>query len=322
MLDVNTFQVPNGAGWHLYAKRVIDPEHFDPQLRPVAIVPGYGMNSFIFGFHPSGRSMEEYLAGAGFEVWSMNFRGQDHTVSENGSRFYGIGDIAKVDLPAIINFILQNTTGRRRKIDIIGCSLGATYVFAYAALNRPNPLANIVAMGGPLRWVDIHPVLRIAFSQPRLLRYLDLRHTRTLARCVLPIAARIPSLLHIYMHPEIVDVSHAADLAKTVENPNPVLNQEIAVWIADKDLVLDGVNISVAFKQITNPLFCIQANADGVVPESTAFSALDLASSKVKDSLIVGTEEIRMAHADMYISHYAQDFVFKPLAGWLLANRK
>lgn len=317
MLDAETYLVPNGAGWQLVAKRFIDPDRFDGRRRPVAMVPGYGMNSFILGFHPTGPSMIEYLAAAGFEVWTMNLRAQDGTVRQGGRRHYTIGDVARVDLPAILNFIVGHTRSKRRRVDVIGCSLGATYLYAYAVLNRPNVLANIVALGGPLRWVEVHPALKLAFSQPWLLRRIDMRFTRTLCRLGLPLLAKMPGLLHIYMHPEIVDMSRTDELVETIEDPNPLLNEEIARWVGNRDLVIDGVNISEGFADVTNPLFCVQANADGVVPAATAFSALDLAGSKIKDSLIVGTDQVPMAHADMYISHYAQDWVFRPLADWL-----
>ncbi|MDP8223813.1 MAG: alpha/beta fold hydrolase [Candidatus Lernaella stagnicola] len=321
MLESRKYNVSNGAGWRLFAKRSIDPEHFNPKLRPVAAVPGYGMNSFIIGFHPGGQSMEEYLTAAGFEVWTMNLRGQDFTFSENGGRLYGIRDVARVDLPAILGHIVETTQSRRRTIDILGCSLGGTYVFAYAVLNKPNPLGNIVALGAPLRWEKVHPALRLAFCSPELLGKINMRGTRLLCRIALPLAAKIPGLLHIYLHPEIVDISQAGELVKTIEDPNPLLNREIAEWVGRKDLLIDGINISEAFREITNPLLCIQANADGVVPMATAFSALELASSTVKDTLIAGTDEIPMAHADMYISRYAQDLVFQPLAEWLLAHQ-
>jgi pimeloyl-ACP methyl ester carboxylesterase len=319
--DVTTFHVPNGDGWQLFVKRTIDPNNFDPKKRPVALVPGFGMNSFILGFHPTGVSLEEFLAAAGFEVWSMNFRGQDHTINEGGARRYGWRDVTKVDLPAIVDFIMANTSSRRHKLDMIGCSLGGTYMFAYAALNPGNPLGNLVAMGAPLRWVEVHPLLRLAFSRPALLGLIDMRYTRALCRLALPVVARIPSLLHIYLHPEIIDMSQADKLVQTVEDPNPILNQEIARWVGEKDLTIDGVNISLALKDLTNPLFCIQANADGIVPQATAFSALELIGSKVKDSLLVGTAKVPMAHADMYISHYAQDWVFRPLAEWLAGHQ-
>ena len=140
MLKSDAFYPPNGAGWRLFLKRTVDTEAFNPKLRPLAIVPGYGMNSYILGYHPTGMSMEAYLASRGFEIWSMNFRGQDFTIREGGEKDYGLRDIALVDLPAALAGVRENTRTRTKKIDLLGCSLGGTYVYAYAALQRRNPL--------------------------------------------------------------------------------------------------------------------------------------------------------------------------------------
>ena len=69
----------NVDGWSLHLKSTLAPERFRPATRPLVIVPGYGMNAFIFGYHPRGTSMERCLAEAGFEVWSVNLRRQGPT---------------------------------------------------------------------------------------------------------------------------------------------------------------------------------------------------------------------------------------------------
>lgn len=49
-LAVREQYVATADGWNLHLKRTISPLHFDPTTRPLLIVPGYGMNSFIFGY--------------------------------------------------------------------------------------------------------------------------------------------------------------------------------------------------------------------------------------------------------------------------------
>lgn len=321
-MDVQIFQPSNGAGWRLWLKRSLDPDHFNPRLRPLVIIPGYGINSFIFGYHPTGVSMVEYLTAQGLEVWSVNLRAQDHTVSEGGDKIYGIRDIALADVPAAIDCALANTQTRKRQADVLGGSLGGTYVYAYLALRRDHPVASVIGLGAPLRWEDLNPLLRVMFGSPRLARSLKLNHTRTLARYGLPLIARIPQLIHIYLHPEHVDLSRPDLLVKTVENPNPQLNEEICRWMINKDLIIDGENVSERFREVTNPLYCMLANGDGIVPPATALSALALAGSRIKAHIVVGTDAVRMAHADMFISRHAQELVFEPMAAWLLAQNK
>jgi pimeloyl-ACP methyl ester carboxylesterase len=294
-LETSLFYPETHDGWQLLLKRLRDPQRFNARLRPLALVPGYGMNSFILGYHPNGHSLVDYLTGAGFEVWTMNLRTQEGTINRGGPRDYGFHEIVHEDLPAALALIRAKTRSRRKRIDIIGCSLGGTYVYAYAALHRPNPLASIVGLGAPLRWVEVHPALRLAFLSPKLIGKLRFYYTRQLCRIGLPLAARIPGLLHMYLHPEIVDLSQSGQLVQTVEDPNPQLNREIAAWVG---------------------------NRDGIVPLATAMSALELAASSIKDTHIAGTAAIPMAHADLYISRHAQEQAFVPLANWLLARNK
>ena len=145
--------------------------------------------------------------------------------------------------------------------------------------------------------------------------------TRKLAGVFLPILARVPGALHMYMHPSIVDLKHPELLIPTVEDPNPRMNLQIARWVRQVDLILDGENISELFSRVDAPLLLMIGNADGIVPEGTAMSAFRLSTSSDKDYVICGTEKIRMAHADMYISRHSADLVFQPMARWLKRGR-
>lgn len=60
--------------------------------RPVLIVPGYGMNSYIFGYHPRGDSMVKCLAARGLEVWTVDLRGQGRSIRAHGNNRYGMAD--------------------------------------------------------------------------------------------------------------------------------------------------------------------------------------------------------------------------------------
>lgn len=309
--------ISNGDGWKLALKQNFDPGKKADSKRPLLIVPGYGMNDFIFSYHPTGLSLVEYLVEEGFEVWTVSLRAQGDSVREGGRKSSGMRELSLIDVPATVDFVVRENRSASKKLDVLGCSLGGSLVFIYAALHGTDKLGSIVAMGSPLNWVEIHPVLKFAFSSPKLAGMLKISHTRQLARYGLPLLTYIPQLLSIYLHPEIVDLSRPEMLSKTVEDPNPILNREIAEWVNNRDLVIDGQNISERLSHVTNPLLCLLSNADGIVPPATALCALDAVSSEVRDSITSGTDEIQMAHADMYISYYAQEQVFMPLANWL-----
>ncbi|HSN98436.1 MAG TPA: alpha/beta fold hydrolase, partial [Candidatus Nanopelagicales bacterium] len=248
----------NGAGWELGLVQTWDEARLARSRRPVIIVPGYGMNSFIFSYHPSGPSLEGFLVAQGFEVWRADLRNQGTSRSIGGTDRYSLEDLALTDLGAVVDGVLERTRTTADRADMIGCSLGGTIMFIHAVLERRHRLGALVAMGTPVRWVRIHPLLRAAFGSPALVGAIRLRGTRKLAEVMLPQLVRFtPWLLSIYMNPEITDVSAAREMVKTVEDPNRAINRQIADWIGRRDLVLHETNISEALRTMTRPLLCV-----------------------------------------------------------------
>lgn len=322
-MNQRTHYVPNGEGWRLALKQTYVSEKIQRDRRPVAIIPGYGMNAFIFGYHPSGPSMEAYWAEKGFEVWSVNLRAQDGSKREGGRRRYGFYDAGVTDLGCAVDYILEHTKTRTDRVDGVGCSLGGSYIYVYlAVMKEKSRLGSVVAMGAPLRWVEIHPVLRALFSSPRLMGQVRFRGTRILAKAGLPILKKMPKLLHIYMHPEIVDTSKMNEMVHTVEDPNPILNQQIAEWVNSCDLYVRGINVTHGVAEASNPLMIVLANADGIVPDATALSAYEIMRSSNKATLRVGTEAVPVAHADLFVSEISHEWVFEPLSQWLIEQNE
>ncbi len=321
LTEHNIHYVPNGQGWLLELKQCNPPKKINKNRNPVIIIPGYGMNSFIFGYHPRGLSLEGYMTQRGYEVWSVNLREQGGSKCEGGSREYSLKDLATVDLKAAIEFIVKTSRSETGKVDLIGCSLGGTLAFIYSCLIPKNRTGSLVAIGSPLRWEKVHPLLRIAFASPKLVGLIRLAKTKEILKLISPLIMK-SSLMKIYLHKEMVDMRHLELFFETVEDPNRFINRELAQWILDKDLVLDGKNITHEFRKVKNPILCVLSNGDGIVPPLTALSAHEVAGSKVKETLLVGTEKLKFAHADLFISHQAHEMVFKPIADWLLKVNK
>jgi pimeloyl-ACP methyl ester carboxylesterase len=280
------------------------------------------MNSFIFSYHPRGASLEGFLAAAGFEAWRVDLRAQGESKRVGGSDDFGLEDLATTDLGCAVRAVLERTHGRATHVDVLGASLGGTIVFLHTALTPAHKLGSIVAIGSPVRWVEIHPAIKLAFSSPWLAGSVRFRGTRKLAEVALPhLVRRVPWLLSVYMNPSITDTSAAREMVKTVEDPNRHINREIAEWIRRGDLVIHRVNVSDALLGLTRPLLCVLANGDGIVPRATAEFPYHQARSRSKALLEVGTNEIRMAHADLFVSNEAHARVFQPIVDFLAEQR-
>lgn len=314
------FLVDNRAGWRLAMSRTLPTGDAKHAARPVLIVPGYGMNSYIFGFHPSGPSMVECFAARGLEVWTVDLRGQGKSIQARGNNRYGMADLAIEDLGAAIAYVLANTKTGATTLDVIGCSLGTALAFAHVACVPNAPVHALVSMAGLVTWKGAHPIVRFAFGSPRLVGLMRMRNTRQLARFALPVIARVaPSLLSVYLNEQSTDLTQAAKMVQTVEDPHPVINREIAQWIKRGDLVVRGVNVSEKVPAMKNPFFCVVANDDGIVLPVTSRHTYDMIGSETKRLLLVGDPEQPIAHADLFLCNGAQKRIFAPVADFLLA---
>jgi alpha-beta hydrolase superfamily lysophospholipase len=279
------------------------------------------MNSFIFSFHPKGLSLEGYLAHAGFEVWRVDLRGQGGSRSTGGGDRYKLEDLATTDLGAAVKAVLTRTRTAGTRVDCIGASLGGTIMFTHMALEPAHALGSLVSLGSPVRWVEIHPLLKLAFSSPALAEQVRLKGTRAAAGLALPFLARhAPRILSIYMNASITDTSRAAEMVRTVEDPNRHVNRQIAEWIVARDLIVRGVDVSEALTRLRAPLLCVSANGDGIVPRPTAEFPYAAIGAVDKSLLPAGDAGYVMAHADLFISDEAEARVFEPIAAWLTAR--
>jgi alpha-beta hydrolase superfamily lysophospholipase len=318
-MPVTQYLVDNHAGWRLAMSRRRPATSVPRGARPVLIVPGYGMNSYIFGFHPRGPSMVETFAARGLEVWTVDLRGQGRSIRARGNNRYGIADLAIEDLGAAIAHVVANTETGATTLDIIGCSLGTALTFAHVVSVPTAPVHALVSMAGLVTWKGAHPLVRFAFGSPRLVGLMRLRNTRQLARFALPVVARIaPSLLSVYLNHQSTDLTQAAKMVQTVEDPHPVINREIAEWIKRGDLVVRGVNVSRMLPSMKNPFFCVVANDDGIVLPVTSRHTYDAIGSEKKRLLLVGDPEQPIAHADLFLCNGAQQRIFAPIADFLL----
>lgn len=316
-MNVERFLVDNRAGWRLAVTRHHTTR--EPRGRPVLIVPGYGMNSFIFSFHPTGPSMVEYLASRGLEVWTVDLRGQGRSIRARGNHRYGMGDLAVDDIGATIRHVLANTITGSDKLDLVGCSLGTALSFAHVAVVKDAPVHAIVSMAGLVTWREAHPIVRFAFGSRRAAGLIRMKNTRRLARLALPVLSKMaPSLLSVYLNERSTDLSQVARMVQTVEDPHPVINREIAEWIRRRDLVIRGVNVSARLREMNHPFFCVVANDDGIVLPATSRHTFDAIGSTHKDILFVGDADMPIAHADLFLCRGAQPRIFAPVADFLI----
>lgn len=310
-----------GHAWQLQLRRYADPARHDPRLRPVIFVPGYAMNSWILGFHPQGPSMVEWLVQDGFEVWTVNLRGQGDSRGPRRPARYGLAELALDDLPDALAHVRARTASRAEGVDLVGCSLGASLVYALLAHEGGDGVGAVVGLGGPLTWTEVHPLLATAFRSAHVASLVRIRGTRRIARAALPWVRHVPAVLSVYMNARRIDLSRAEDLVNTVDDPVPWINVQLARWVRQRSLVVRGLDVAQALRDVDVPVLAVAANADGIVPVSTALSVADALGGPV-DTLVVGEPDRWYAHADLFIGQDAHEDVFEPVRTWLRARQE
>ncbi|MCC6527162.1 MAG: alpha/beta hydrolase [Polyangiaceae bacterium] len=317
-LSVQEHHAETDDGWVLRLRRTYAPTVLDPAQRPLLIVPGYGMNSFIFGYHPRGTSMERCLAEAGLEVWSVDLRGQGGSRATHGKRSgISLERYARGDLPAAVRYVLEHTRTDAHDLVLVGASLGGSIAYAYLATTPDHGVGELIAMGAPLRWEGAHPVLRMAFASETVAGALRMSNTRALVRAALPLLLRAPGLLSMYMNTQSIDLDRIQEMVSTVEDPLPRVNRDIARWLRAKDLDVGGVNVTDAMGSIEVPLLVVLSNRDGIVPAPSALSAVRAWGGDEVEVLEVGDERDWYAHANLFIANCAPEKVFAPIVRWL-----
>jgi pimeloyl-ACP methyl ester carboxylesterase len=276
------------------------------------------MNDFILSFHPNSQSIVESLAEDEFEVWTANLRQQGQSLNERGHLDYGFKELSLVDLPTVFTLVKAKTQTQHDHVHAVGCSLGASILFGYLAHHQTNhPLCSLVSIGGPLRWSDVHPLVKVVFQSPGLAGFIPVHGVRPTVQAVLPLLTSVPDLLSLYLNTGHVDLEKLPALTETIENPNRRLNRQIAHWMNQKYLEVAGVNVVEAMTNINLPLLSIYGNEDGVVPPGSALSIAEFIGSDNISTHEVGDSEDWYAHADLFIAENAKEDVFNPLVEWL-----
>ena len=313
-MHVQRHKLSTPDGWTLELHRGVRPG--TAPGKPVVFVPGFGMNSFIFRFHPRGTSFMEALLDAGFDPWSVDPRGLSTTSAHPGrSTSISLTDHAFIDLPATFDFIAKSTGHER--IHAIGCSLGGALLYGYGGAIQDHRIDRLVTMGTPFRWIAISPIVSAFARLAPLLGQIPMRGSRRMARVGLPLAVLLaPGALSIYLNPALTHTGPVRELVRTVEDPHPRINRQVARWIQAKDLKLGGINVTEALRSFERPLLVVAGNADQICPAESALSALQVAAGLTR-ALLVGSDQQRVAHADLFIGDFAPAQVFAPVVAWL-----
>jgi polyhydroxyalkanoate synthase len=300
------------------------------QLRPgapVLLVHGFGQNRYAF--HTSRRSLVNYLASAGFDVFNLDLRGRGR------SRRYGGGPLSEAtldeyiheDVPAAIRCVLRLTSAQ--KVLLIGHSMGGLIAYSVAGSSMRDQVAAVASMGAPYRFgegstflrlvfaplfygarltgaFDSNPSIPLAFISKQWRKHTWFSDNRFIPMPLRPWAAGS-------MEPEVLQENLAAAYEHT--------RMAIALGVIGpgRENALkshDGLtDYGLAFELTDVPLLVIAGTRDSLAPPRSVKPAYDRSRSRDKTY-----REFPLGHIDMVLGRDAPFTVWPALRTWLEAR--
>ena len=146
--------------------------HYSPNGNgdePVLFVHGLGANHRNMALNEE-NGLVQYMVQKGYDCWAIDLRGRGGSDTPNGS--WCFDDYAKKDLPATLDYILEETG--YDKLHWVGHSMGGMLYYAVAgALDHQEKIASATTMASPFGMQEPLLVNRLALFLNRIARAAD-----------------------------------------------------------------------------------------------------------------------------------------------------
>jgi pimeloyl-ACP methyl ester carboxylesterase len=311
-------------GWELavYVRRA-------PHRRfeePVLLCHGLAANRCTFDFEPP-YSLAHYLTEAGFDCFSVEWRGIGHSRAPPRGRSWSdvtVDDIIAQDGPALIDLALQRTGARRALW--VGHSMGGLVGYAVAQGTYGTRLAGLLALGSPV-FFPPNPLLQRLIqigarsAWPRGFRNEWLSRTLApfLGYLTLPLSDVVVNPKHIL--PPIQRKVYANMMASMSFN---VLRQ-FRDWILSNSFrSFDGkVDWREGLARLTLPVMVMGGSSDRLAPPGNLREQFKLLGSQDKALHVFGCErgdKMDYGHGDLLFGTGAPIEVYPEVREWLTAH--
>ncbi|PJZ69420.1 hydrolase [Leptospira perolatii] len=310
-------------GWNIALHRHI-PQQPIQELAPVIVVHGIATNKFVADLDKR-HSLPYFLKLRGFEVFAVSLRGAGSSYHESNSGYedFTFDDLAKYDVPAIIEKVMA-ITGKPR-INWVGHSMGAMIMYAYMGICKKEDkqkIACFVAMGGPGNLNHLGLSLIGLLSRfPRARKVLDLKFG---ASMLAPVAGEIFTPVdEMLYNPKATSGKTVKKVMKNaIENISEGVIEQFMSWIETKRMTsLNGFYDYIENqKEITVPSFFIAGAKDAIGTPETVRFVYERAKAKVKKFYVVSKENGSSedyGHGCLLLAEKAEDDLFPKIEEFL-----
>jgi pimeloyl-ACP methyl ester carboxylesterase len=307
-------------GWHIAVHQRT------PALRrfaePVLLCHGLATNHLNLDFDPP-YSLAEAFARAGFEVFSVDWRGAGASRPPTGrGRFdFDADDLIEQDAPAVMDLVLSTTEAKQ--LFWVGHSLGGLVGYAVAGGPDGSRLRGLCSLGAPVyfhypRWLAA--VMRlclwlawpVAFRQ----RLFSLLCAPFVGRLTLPFS-------DVLVNPKAIAPPVLRSMyANLIDSMGFKLLRQLDDWTRhDRFCSRDGRrDYRARLADITTPVLVLGGTEDGLAPPSAITGQAKLLGAKDKTVMLFGTangDGLEYGHGDLLFGMGAPKEVYPRIVAWV-----
>jgi pimeloyl-ACP methyl ester carboxylesterase len=293
---------------------------------PVLLCHGLAANRFTFDFAPP-YSVAHYLAEAGFDCFSVEWRGTGHSRHPPPGRRYTdftVDDHILQDGPAVLELALKETGAKRAFW--LGHSLGALVGYGVAQGPHGHQIAGLLALGAPV-FLKSEPLLRallglgVRAAWPQRFRqeWMSATFAPFLGYVTLPISDLLANPQHI---PPAIQRQVFANMLSSMSRK--VLLQ-FRDWIENNAFrSYDGkVDWRAGMSRLTQPVLVMGGSSDRLATAENVRKQYELLTSPDRTLHVFGRDrgdKMDYGHGDLMFGEGAPTEIYPLIRGWLEAR--
>ena len=290
----------------------------------VMLIHGYGQNRYAW--HLPMRSMTNFLARAGYDVFNLELRGHGRSAHLGASRPLTPADYVREDVPAALDEVLASTGGR--PVFLLGHSLGGLVSYAVAPRAR-GAVAGVVSIGSPyhfchgargLAWLGA--MLQLVDRKVEIFAGDPAMELRLVGELVRSFRAFVESPLYPLpfrgYHPANIERDVlSAHMSLAMDMGSIRVMREMFRWVKEREGRIDmagGIEgFGDAFEDLRDlPLLVVAGAEDDLAPPASVRTAFD--RSRAVDKTY---REVPAGHIDLLVGRAAPRTTWPILEAWL-----
>lgn len=287
---------------------------------PVLLIHGFGENRYAW--HLPSRSLANYLAKRGFDVFNLDLRGHGRSRHFGGKRCTSVSDYWEEDLPNAVDEVLR--VSGQRKTWLVGHSLGGLVSYA-AAPDLDGAIAGVASVGSPYHFARGSISLSAVATVVRGLTLLQLRPNPSVA--LKPIGFTLSTIRRfaespLYpvpwrgwhkgaLEPHIL----AEHLRLAFDRAGLAELVDMFEWASQKKFGGRESDTSDRFEAMKLPLLVIAGTNDDLAPPDSVRPAFTRSRSPDKTY-----RALPLGHIDLLVGRDAPRTMWTMLGEWMLAR--